>query len=71
MAMTRTIHGTIRGRTIELREDIGLRDGQDVEVQVTPVVPPRPWGEGIRRSAGCMADDPDFDAVMSQVHRAR
>jgi hypothetical protein len=71
MAMTRTIHGMIRGRMIELREDIGLRDGQDVEVHVTPVAPPRPWGEGIRRSAGCMADDPDFDAVMSQVHQAR
>jgi hypothetical protein len=35
--MIRTIHGTIRVRTIELRDDIGLRDGQYVEVQVTRV----------------------------------
>jgi hypothetical protein len=32
--MTRTIQGTIHGRTIELSEDLGLIDGQTVEVQI-------------------------------------
>ncbi len=69
--MTKTIHGTIHGRTIELREHTGLTDGQDVEVQLKPVAADRAWGDGIRRSAGCMADDPEFDAVMRQVHSDR
>ena len=33
--MTRTLRGRIRGKTIELDEDLGVVDGQEVEVQVT------------------------------------
>jgi hypothetical protein len=33
-SMTKTIHGTIHGKTIELDEDLGVADGQEVEVQV-------------------------------------
>jgi hypothetical protein len=70
--MVKTIQGTIRGRTIELTEDPGLKDGQPVRVQLTPVTPPaEPWGEGLRRSAGCMADDPDFDRVMQEIYLER
>ena len=69
--MTKTIQGTIHGRTIELREDFGMKDGQDVDAQVKPVTPERVWGDGIRRSAGCMVDDPNFDAVMEEVRRDR
>src|SRR5437868_1648686 len=32
--MTRTIHGKVRGKIIELDEDLGVADGQEVEVQV-------------------------------------
>jgi hypothetical protein len=39
--MTKTIHGKIRGKTIELDEDPGVADGLEVEVQMT-VVPPLP-----------------------------
>jgi hypothetical protein len=52
-------------------EDPGLQDGQEVRVQVTPLPPAAPWGDGIRRSAGCMADDPDFDAVMQEIYQER
>lgn len=38
---TRTIHGKVHGRTIQLAEDLGVADGQEVEVQVK-VVPPIP-----------------------------
>jgi hypothetical protein len=70
--MVKTIQGTIRGRTIELTEDLGLQDGQAVQVQVTPVASAaEPWGEGLKRSAGCMADDPDFDAVMQEIYLER
>ncbi len=35
--MTKTIHGRAHGKTIELDEDLGVPDGQEVEVQVTVV----------------------------------
>ncbi|HZV04390.1 MAG TPA: hypothetical protein VE999_04800 [Gemmataceae bacterium] len=69
--MTRIIQGKIHGRTIELTEDLGLAEGQDVEVQVKIVPPARKWGEGIRRTAGALADDPEWDAVMEEIHRQR
>ena len=33
--MTRTLRGKIRGKTMELDEDLGVVDGQEVEVQIT------------------------------------
>ena len=50
--MTKTIHGKIHGKTIELDEDLGVAEGQEVEVQVRIVQPARKWGEGILRTAG-------------------
>ena len=51
--MTRTLRGRIRGKTIELDEDLGVVDGQEVEVQVTmdrprngPPGPPPGWRPG-------------------------
>ncbi len=35
--MMRTVRGKVRGRTIELDEDLGVPEGQAVEVQVTVV----------------------------------
>lgn len=69
--MTKIIHGKVHGRTIELAEDLGLAEGQDVEVQVKVLPPARTWGEGIRRTAGALADDPDWDAIMEEIHRQR
>ena len=69
--MTVTIHGKVYGKTIELDEDLGILDGQEVEVTVRPVEPRRPWGEGIKRSAGVAADDPEFDEVFEQIARDR
>jgi hypothetical protein len=69
--MTRTIHGVIHGRTIELTDDPGIADGQQVEITIKTVPPPRPWGEGILRSAGIMADDPDWDRIMEEIYQAR
>ena len=69
--MSETIHGKIRGRTIELNEDLGIADGQEVEVTVKPVKSQQPWGEGIHRSAGAGADESEFDAVFEQVAQDR
>jgi hypothetical protein len=40
--MTRTLHGKVHGRTIELDEDPGVAEGQEVEVQMKVVTPPQP-----------------------------
>jgi hypothetical protein len=72
--MIKTAHGKVRGRTIELTEDLGLQDGQDVRVQVTPLPPGPPgaaWGEGLRQCAGALADDPEWDGIMEEIYRGR
>ena len=35
----KTIHGKAHGKTIELEEDLGVPEGQEVEVQVRMVLP--------------------------------
>ncbi len=69
--MTKTVHGKLHGRTIELTEDLGLAEGQEVEVRVEVVPVGMSWGEGILRSAGILADDPDWDDIMEEIYQAR
>jgi len=69
--MTKTIHGKIHGKTIELDEDLGVAEGQEVEVQVRIVQPARKWGDGILRSAGGWVDYPEMDAIMEKIHQER
>ncbi len=69
--MTKTLHGKVHGRTIELDEDPGVAEGQEVEVQMKVVSPPKKWGEGILRTAGALADDPYWDGIMEEIHKAR
>lgn len=57
-----THKGIIRGRTIELTEEPGLPDGQEVTVVVqciTPTPEQFPPGEGLRRAFGACADEAD------------
>ncbi len=69
--MTKTLHGKVHGKTIELDEELGVADGQEVEVQVKVIPAPRKWGEGILRTAGALADDPYWDAIMEEIHQSR
>jgi hypothetical protein len=69
--MIRTMHGKVHGRTIELDEDPGVAEGQDVEVRMKVIEPPRKWGEGILRTAGALADDPYWDGIMEEIYKAR
>jgi hypothetical protein len=61
----------IRGKSIELEVDPGLADGQQVEVVILPVPRERVAGEGILRSAGALAADPEFEADMAEIQRER
>ena len=69
--MSKIVHGTVHGRSIEFREDIGIPDGEQVDVIVTPSKRKQPWGEGIARSAGAASDVPEFDQVFQQIERDR
>jgi len=40
--MTKTLHGKVHGKTIELDEDLGVVDGQEVEIQLTIVQTTKP-----------------------------
>lgn len=70
--------GTVHGKTIELEQEPGLPDGQQVKVTVH-AVPPAPAGEnhlppgeGLRRSAGAWADDAEeLDKFLEEVRRSR
>ena len=41
--MAKTLHGRVRGKTIEIEEDLGVAEGQEVEIQLKlmPPTPPR------------------------------
>ncbi len=69
--MVRTLSGIVHGRMIELDEEPGMADGQQVEVSIraTPVSANR--GEGIRMTAGALASDLDWDGIMEEMHQAR
>ncbi len=62
MSDSTVLRGVVHGKTIELDADTGLPDGQVVAITVQPLgvqVQRLPPGEGIRRSAGGWADDPE------------
>ena len=79
--MTRTLRGRIHGKTIELDEDLGVVDGQEVEVQVTmerpkkrPPGPPPGWQPGRpSRTAGSLAelDTPEEDRILEEIYQDR
>jgi len=69
--MNKTFHGTVHGKTIELREDPGVGDGQEVEIQMKALYSGRKWGDGIRRSAGGWVDYPEMDEIMAKIYQQR
>jgi hypothetical protein len=74
--MTKVMQGIVHGRTIELDQEVGVPDGQRVEVavQVLPPAPPKEaWGEGLRRCAGALADEwtEEDDRILKEIHQDR
>jgi hypothetical protein len=72
--MTRIMHGIIRGRTIELDQEAGVPEGQEVEVAIRTILTASKsdsWGEGLRRSAGALANIPGLDEDMDEILRER
>jgi hypothetical protein len=71
--MTKTLHGKVHGKTIELDEDPGVAEGQEVEVQMKAVPARMQWGEGLRRCAGALAHEwtEDDDRILEEIHEER
>ena len=73
--MTRTIHGVVRDKFIAVEEDLGLAEGQAVELTIRAVPAPsmagRQPGEGFLRTEGALADDTEWDGIMEEIYRAR
>jgi len=71
--MTKTIHGRVHGKTIELDEDLGVAEGQEVEVQVKVVPSTKTWGEGLRRCAGALANEwtEEDDRILNEIYQER
>ncbi len=69
--MNKVLHGTVQGKAINIAEELELEDGAQVEIILLRTLPPHQWGEGIRRSAGVAADEPEFDAVFRQIEQER
>lgn len=73
--MTRTIHGVVHGNNIAVEEDLGLAEGQVVELTIRAVPPPtsagRRPGDGFLRTEGALADDTEWDGIMEEISRTR
>jgi len=71
--MVKVIQGKVHGRTIELNEDLGFSEGQEVEVSVRTVseAQTRNPGDGFLRTEGALADDPYWDAIMDEIYQER
>ncbi len=71
--MTKTVHGVVHGDTIKLDEELGIAEGQAVEITVRAVVPAqsRNPGDGFLRTEGALANDSEWDAIMDEIHQAR
>jgi hypothetical protein len=76
MATNANVHrGVVHGKTIELDEETGLPDGQEVSVLVQPVKPDEQRlspGEGLRRAFGGWAEDAEeLDAFLAWNRQQR
>jgi hypothetical protein len=71
--MTKTVQGTIHGKTIELTQDLGMADGQQVEVVVKTIPNKEQWGEGLRRCAGALANEwsDEDDRILEEIYQDR
>ena len=79
--MTQTVHGFVRGKTIELDDHLDVAEGQEVEVQVKVIGrkktlpgPPPGWQPGSTHTvAGRLADSwtDEDDRILQEIYEDR
>jgi hypothetical protein len=68
----KVMRGIVHGKTIELEDDVGISEGEQVEVVVRRIAPnDRQPGEGFLRTEGALADDSEWDAIMDEIQTSR
>ncbi len=68
------IRGIVRGKTIELENETGLPDGQEVAVTVCPTATGSQLpaaGEGVKRAFGAWDDEPELDEFLEWNRQQR
>ena len=67
--MIRSTQGIIHGKTIELVDDLGVAEGQRVEVQVKIISTERQWGDGLRRCVSALANEwtEEDDRILGEI----
>jgi hypothetical protein len=66
------ITGIVRGKHVDLDQETGLPDGQQVSVVIRPVHEKLQPGEALRRAFGGWADDPvGVDRFVEETRRLR
>lgn len=70
--MMKLVEGIVHGKTIEVAEDLGIPDGQKVELIVKTPGGTAAAGEGLLRSAGPLPDDsPKDDQILLEIEKSR
>ena len=71
MNTIRTVQ-TVTGPTLTLEMPAEFR-GQQVEVQVKVLPASQPWGDGLRRCAGALAQvwTEEDDRILAEIHQDR
>ena len=67
MFTNQTQYGIVQGNMIQLDQLSGLDDGTKVLVNFQPVNEARPWGEGLRASAGAWAELLGLDEDLAEI----
>jgi hypothetical protein len=67
------VGGVVHGKTIELDEDLGVAEGQEIEVQVKVVPSTKTWGEGLKPCAGALANEwtEEDDRILNEIYQDR
>lgn len=72
--MIQKVEGVVHGKSINVAGDLNLRDGERVELTIEKVTGrTEPWGEGLRRCAGALADfwTEEDERILERIHRER
>lgn len=70
--MIKSVHGRVHGKHIELDEDLGIPDGQEVELTVRATDREQSQEECIGRWAGIAPEDEaEFNEIFAQLERER
>ncbi len=71
--MIQTAYGIVHGRIIQFDKDLGVADGQKVEVTIKSIPAKEAWGEGLKRCAGALASEwsEEDDRILEEIYRDR